>query len=173
MSNKSIKINTKFHQTDRRLSLIKGVLLSIILTATPFLFYLYTYAPSESKEWNTFFGTISSGGFGNVQTYMHALVTKFTFVLLTGIWFLTSNNWWKYAILVPLTMFLFELSGVVNYKIQYIDEYDFWYSLPIILPILFFLIYISVRIGKKQTNDEFDLKNDVDEEIKKMLSDEL
>ena len=173
MSNKSIKINTKFHQTDRRLSIIKGVLLSIILIATPFLFYLYTYAPSESKEWNTIFGTINSGGFGNVQTYTHALVTKFTFVLLTGIWFLTSTNWWKYAILVPLTMFLFQLSGVVNYKIQYIDEYDFWYSLPIVLPILFFLIYISVRIGKKQTDHAFDLKNDVDEEIKKMMSDDL
>ena len=103
---------------------------------------------------------------------MHALFTKITFVLLTGIWFLTSKNWWKYAILVPLTMFLFQLSGVINDKIGYIDEFDFWYSLPIILPILFFLIYISYVISKKRSGDD-KLKEDVDQEVKKILSDDL
>lgn len=172
MSSKSIKTNTKFRQTDRRRNIITGVLLSLFLIATPFLFYIYKYAPADGKEWDTFFGLIDSGGFGSVQAYMHALFTKITFVSLTGIWFLTSNNWWKYAILVPLTMFLFQLSGVINYKIQYIDEFDFWYSLPAILPILFFLIYISYRISKRSISSD-DLKKDVDEEIKKILSDDL
>lgn len=162
----------KFRQTDRRRNIITGVLLSLFLTATPFLFYIYKYAPADSKEWDTFFGSIHSGGFGSVQAYMHALFTKITFVSLTGIWFLTSNNWWKYAIMVPLTMFLFQLSGVINYKIQYIDEFDFWYSLPAILPILFFLFYISYRISKGSISSA-DLKRDVDEEIKKILSDDL
>ncbi|HAT67082.1 MAG TPA: hypothetical protein DCS66_21230 [Flavobacteriaceae bacterium] len=92
--------------------------------------------------------------------------------MLTGIWFLTSQNWWKYAILVPLTLFLFQLSGVVNAKMEYIDEFDFWYSLPVVLPILFFLIYISYIISKKRTGYD-DLKDDVDREIKKILSDDL
>jgi hypothetical protein len=148
------------------------VLLSLFLIATPFLFYIYKYAPADAAEWDTFFGVVKSGGFGSVQAYMHALFTKITFVSLTGMWFLTSTNWWKYAILVPLTMFLFQLSGVINYKIQYIDEFDFWYSLPAILPILFFLIYISYRISKRNSTST-DLKKDVDEEIKKILSDDL
>lgn len=157
---------------DRRTRLIGGVLLSIFLIATPFLFYLYKYAPVDTKQWDTFLGTVDSGGFSNVQSYLHALFTKITFVLLTGIWFLTSRNWWKYAILVPFTMFLFQLSGVINYKLKYIDEFDFWYSLPIILPILFFLIYISYVISKR-TSDSTDLKSEVDEEIHKILSDDL
>ena len=172
MSNKLTKTNTKFHQTDRKKNIINGVLLSTFLIATPFLFYIYKYAPAETSTWETPFGTVYSGGFSNVQAYLHALFTKITFVLLTGIWFLTSGNWWKYAILVPLTMFLFQLSGVINYKIQYIDEFDFWYSLPAILPILFFLMYISYRISKRSIASD-DLKNDVDEEIKKILSDDL
>ncbi|MAY22827.1 MAG: hypothetical protein CMC74_08610 [Flavobacteriaceae bacterium] len=142
------------------------------MVATPFLFYIYRFAPSDSDQWETFLGTINAGGFYSVQVYMHALFTKITFVLLTGIWFLTSKNWWKYAILVPLTMFLFQLSGVINDKIGYIDEFDFWYSLPIILPILFFLIYISYVISKKRSGDD-KLKEDVDQEIKKILSDDL
>ncbi|WP_100803056.1 hypothetical protein [Ulvibacter sp. MAR_2010_11] len=148
------------------------MLLSLFLIATPFLFYIYKYAPADATEWDTFFGVVNSGGFGSVQAYMHALFTKITFVSLTGMWFLTSTNWWKYAILVPLTMFLFQLSGVINYKIQYIDEFDFWYSLPAILPILFFLIYISYRISNQSTTSN-DLKKDVDDEIKKILSDDL
>tara|TARA_R110002124_G_scaffold287364_1_gene474031 strand:+ start:60395 stop:60913 length:519 start_codon:yes stop_codon:yes gene_type:complete len=172
MSNNSIKISTRYRQTDRKKALIKGVLLSLLLIATPFIFYIYKYAPSESKEWETIFGTITARGFSNVQTFMHATFTKFTFVLITGMWFLTSSNWWKFAILVPFTMFLFQFIGVLNYELQYIDEFDFWYSLPIILPILFFLIYISVRISKRESLST-DLKSEVDDEIKKMLSDEL
>lgn len=172
MSNKSTKKITNQIQTDRKKSYIIGVLLSIVLITTPFLFYLYRVAPTESQEWDTIFGTISSGGYKNVSYFFHSLFTKITFVLLTGIWFLTSRNWWKYAILVPFTMFLFQLSGVINHNIQYIDEYDFWYSLPVILPILFFLIYISYRIGKR-SSENYELKKEVDEEINKIFSDKL
>ncbi len=92
--------------------------------------------------------------------------------MLTGIWFLTSRNWWKYAILVPFTTFLFQLSGVVNAQLEYIDEFDFWYSLPVVLPILFFIVYISYVISKKKDGED-ELKKAVDQEIKKILSDDL
>ena len=172
MSSKSTKTKSKSRQTDKKTSIIIGVLLSLILIATPFLFYIYRLAPSDSTEWETIFGTIRSSGFSNVQSYIYTLFTKITFVLLTGIWFLTSNNWWKYAILVPFTMFLFQLVGVVNNELKYVDEFDFWYSLPIILPILFFVIYISLRISKNQANSE-DLMREVEDEIKKIMSDDL
>lgn len=148
------------------------MLLILILIATPFLFYLYRLAPSDSTEWDTLFGTINSGGFNNVQSYIYTLFTKLSFVILTGLWFLTSKNWWKYAILVPFTMFLFQLSGVINYNIQYIDEYDFWYSLPVIIPIVVFIIYLSYLIGKRSSESE-SLKKQVDEEITNIFSDKL
>jgi len=171
MNNKSTKTNTRFRRTDRKKNLLTGVLLSFLLVATPFLFYVYKYAP-DSKEWDTFFGTIKASGFSNVQAYMHAVFTKLTFIMLTTIWFLTSNNWWKYAILVPLVMFLFQFIGVLNYELQYIDEFDFWYSLPIIIPILIFLIYISLRISKNES-DSSDLMSEVDDEIKKLKGEDL
>ncbi|MFT5249851.1 MAG: hypothetical protein ACI93P_001584 [bacterium] len=172
MNNNLIKTNTKSRQTDRNRIIITGVAISLILIATPFLFYIYKFAPSESKEWDTVFGTLNSNAFGSMQTYMHALFTKITFVMLTAIWFLTANNWWKYAILVPFTMFLFQLSGVINSQLQFIDEYDFWYSLPFIAPIIGFVIYSSYLISKN--NDEsIDLKSDATAEIHKMFSDDL
>jgi len=157
---------------DKKKNFFTGVVISIILITTPFLFYLYKFAPSDSQEWNTIFGTLKSNGFNSMQTYMHALFTKVTFVTLTIIWFLTARNWWKHAILVPLTMFLFQLSGVINFQLQFIDEYDFWYSLPFISPIIIFLIYLSFRISK-HTEQYTDLDNDAKDEIHKMFSDNL
>jgi hypothetical protein len=172
MSNKLRERTTKSHQTDRKQSYIQGVLFTIFLVATPFLFYIYKFAPADAAVWNTPIGAIDSGGFNNVQAYLHVLVTKIAFILLTGIWFLTARSWWKYAILVPLTMFLFQLVGVFNFKYEYIDEFDFWYSLPIILPILVLLVYISYVAGKK-SDRSYELKKEVEDEIKKLLSDDL
>ena len=69
-------------------------------------------------------------------------------------------------------MFLFQLSGVINQNVQYIDEYDFWYSLPVVLPIIFFLIYISYLVGKRSSGND-SLKKDVDQEITNIFSDKL
>jgi len=156
---------------DRNKNLTKGVLLSICLIATPFIFYIYSFAPQE-KEWHTFFGTIDAGEFQTVQNFLHTLFTKFTFILLTAIWFFTSKNWWKYAILVPFTMFMYQLLGVINFRLKSYDEFDFWYSLPIILPILAFVIYISIRVSKKK-DPTGDLKGDLEEEIKRIFHNDL
>ena len=172
MNNKSTKTNTSQTLTDRRKNFITGVLLSIVLIATPFLFYTYKIAPKDSMEWDTIFGVIRAGNYRNVQFFMHSLLTKSTFVLITGMWFLTSKNWWKYAILVPFTMYLFQLVGVLNHKLKYIDEFDFWYSLPVIIPILLFLVYISIQLNSNKS-DSTDLMGEVEDEIKKIMSDDL
>ena len=161
----------KYHQMDRKKELIKGGVISIVLIFTPFLFYIYKYAPADQKSWDTFLGTFEAGAFNSVQMYMHALFTKITFVLLTGIWFLTSNKWWRYAILVPFTMFLFQLSGVISYKVKYMDEYDFWDALPFILPIIVFIALISHRLSTKKIRSTLD--EEAKEEIKKLFSDEI
>jgi len=106
-----------------------------------------------------------------VQSLLHALFTKITFVLITGIWFLTSKNWWRFAILVPFTMFLFQLSGVISYKVKYMDEYDFWDSLPFILPIVFLVVYISYRLSVRKPKSTLD--EEAKEEVRNMFSDEL
>ena len=93
MKSNSKKRTTKSHQTDRKSRLIFGGVVAIILAATPFLFYLYKYAPEESETWDTWLFTINSGGFGSAAVFVHAMVTKLTFVLITAIWFLTSRDW--------------------------------------------------------------------------------
>lgn len=162
-SNPSTKKITKSLPTGRRKKLLIGVGITIILILSPFAFYLYRYAPHDSKEWDVLFFTVYSGGFNSVQLFIHALFTKLLYVLLTGIWFLTARHWWKYAILVPFTMFLFQLSGVINFSIQYIDEYDFWYSLPVVIPVIIFLVWLSGKLRFYTT--ALDIREQIDEEL--------
>lgn len=158
-----IRKNTKSHLTDRKKRLISGGVIAIILAITPFLFYLYKYAPADSKIWETSIFTINSKGFGSAQGYVHALFTKITFVLITGLWFITSKHWWRWAILVPFMMFLFQLLGVVNYNVKFIDEFNFWLSLPIVIPTVLTTIWIGQEINK--TIGDLDLREELEEEL--------
>ncbi|UOB16615.1 hypothetical protein [Abyssalbus ytuae] len=153
--------------TDRRKKAFIGYVISFFLITSPFLFYLYRVAPSDSKEWQLGFLIIKSGGFANVQFFLHALFTKLILCTITTVWFFTCQSWWKYAILVPITMFLFQLTGVLNYKIQYIDEYDFWYSLPVVIPIVASIIIVSGKISKYTT--ALDLKDEIEKELSQMI----
>ncbi|WP_299767052.1 hypothetical protein [uncultured Dokdonia sp.] len=165
MKYKLTKKTTKFHQTDRKKRLIIGGVIAFLLAITPFLFYLYKYAPTDSKIWQTTLFNINSGEFTHAQGFVHALFTKITFVIITSLWFITSKDWWRWAILIPLIMFLFQLLGVINYQVSYIDEFDFWYSIPIIIPIIIFLIWISRELNK--IIGDLDLKDEIEEELEK------
>lgn len=165
MKDKSIKTNTKSHLGDRKRRLIIGGVIAFLLAITPFLFYLYKYAPDNSKIWETTFFTIESKSFSNAQNFIHALFTKITLVIITSLWFITAKHWWKWAILIPLTMFLFQLLGVIDYHEDYFDNFDFWYSLIIIIPVIVFLIWISNELNK--IIGDLDLKDEIEEELEK------
>lgn len=142
-----------------------GIGIILILVSIPYLFYFYKYAPNEGV-WETNYFTISSGGFRTVKGFVHALFTKIIFFISFSIWFLTCRHWWKYAILVPLTLFLFQLSGVLNQQLDYIDEYDFWYSLPIVIPIIILILFLSRKL--KFYIEAIDLKDKIEAEIKSL-----
>ncbi|RMB59216.1 hypothetical protein EAX61_09175 [Dokdonia sinensis] len=139
-------------------------MIAILLAITPFLFYLYKYAPQESSVWETPFFKINGGGFVNVQAFVHAVVTKLTFILITMLWFISSRDWWKWAILIPLVMFLFQFFGVINFQQDYVDDFDFWYALPVITPVIIVLIWISHELNR--VVGDLDLKDEIEDELK-------
>ncbi len=161
--------NMKFRQTDRKKRLLIGGVIALVLAITPFLFYLYQYAPDNSPTWDTKLFTINSKGFSSAQSYVHALFTKITLVTITGLWFISSRDWWRWSILIPFIMFLFQLIGIVNYAHKYIDEFDFWYSLPIVIPTVLTLIWIGYEINK--TIGDIDLREELEEELEQYETD--
>lgn len=61
-------------------------------------------------------------------------------------------------------MFLFQLITVINDDIQYTDETEFWYVLPIMLIIVPFVYLMRVKLFKTINSEDLD---DLEEEILK------
>ncbi len=140
-----------------------GMAAGLYLVAVPFLFYAYRLIPTTLEETTILGVSIEAGAHGNLNYYAYYFFTKVVFAIGFCIWFLTCRYWWRWGILVPIAMLLFQIMGVVNTSISYIDEFDFWYSLPVVLPILAILVAISHKL--RFYAQGLDLRDEIENEI--------
>lgn len=154
------------HQMDRRKKLLIGVVLCLIIVATPFLFYSYRLISTETTKLDLFGITIEAGGHGNMNYYAYYFLGKLAFLITFIIWFLTCSHWWKYAILVPISMLIFQMAGLVNTSIDYIDEFDFWYSVPVVVPVILILLFVAKKMRPYAYG--LDLKEQLESEIEEV-----
>lgn len=156
-------LNPKMKNT-RRTSLLIGSIITILILFTPYLLYVHLNFPHDTNNYETFLGTVKGGYYQNVQTYIYMFFSKFIPLFLLLIWFITCKHWWVHAILIPLSVYLFQLISVINDGNEFVDEVTFIYTVPIttiIIVILYFLrskmsIYIQA----------VDLKKEMDENMK-------
>lgn len=75
--------------------------------------------------------------------------------------YLTHNKWWSHAIIIPIATYLFQLIAVVNDSINFVDEVEFIYTIPImvVVIVLLFLLRKKLSINISAT----DLKKEMDE----------
>ncbi len=162
------KININHLQTARSFKFITGLALASFIVASPYLFYLYRIPQEGAQEWYVLGVKIKASGFYDVSSYLHAVFTKLALVFLTSISFLKIQSWWKWTLLIPLIMFLFQLFSVLNKNWKVFDEYSFYYSLIPTLPIVGVLIYSTLKINDKINH--LDLLDQIDAEIEKVKS---
>lgn len=82
------------------------------------------------------------------------------------LWFQSCKHWWRPFLLIPISMLIFQMCGIVNTSVNYIDEFDFWYSLPITMPMVAFLWWISNKLNRYRRT--LDLKDEIESEIQKL-----
>ncbi|QRM90179.1 hypothetical protein FG167_13355 [Lacinutrix sp. WUR7] len=147
----------------------KDVVIALVILALPFLFYIYKLAP-DTTVWDTGWFVLDSNGFGNVRVYFWLLNTKLMLIISLSIWFITNKHWWRNAILVPLVIEINKIISIINPDIYSVDVWEFYKSLPIIFPVVLFLIYFLIKV-KYYSNSEI-LLTDVDEEIDDLINKE-
>ncbi|NYJ27552.1 hypothetical protein [Allomuricauda sp. ARW1Y1] len=148
---------------DRRKKLLHGTAAFLILSAVPFIFYAYRLISTDTTGFNILGFTIEAGAHGNMNYYAYYFLGKFSFLIAFILWFLTCHHWWKYAILIPISMLVFQMAGLVNTSIEYIDEFDFWYSIPIVIPVLVVLLAMAKKMRPYAYG--LDLKEQLEKEI--------
>lgn len=165
---KKLKLVQKDNRFYRTFKFYKGVVISVILIAIPFTYHLYLSAPGDKDYWNTFFGTIIVNEYWNdVQSYLYQIINKLTLLLFLSIWYFTSKNWWKYSLLVPVSIYLFQLAAIFNDNYEFVDQFEFIHSLPITIPIIAAYIYFAIKLKDKA--NKLDISEQINFEIKKAL----
>lgn len=152
-------------KNQKRRSLLLGSLIILLIISTPYFLYLYRAIPEDLEFYKTFWGLEIKGGYYvYVQSYIYTFFGKFVPFLLLIIWFITNKHWWVHALIIPISVYLFQIIAVINDSELYYDEIEFIYTVPIgviIMVVLYFLrSKMSVYI------QALDLKKEMDENMK-------
>jgi len=132
---------TQNYQRIDRKNLFVGSVIATIIAATPYLYYLQESVP-DTEVWNTFLFTYNSGYFGSANNAMYFIFSKAVPLLLLLIWFFTCRHWWYHTLIVPITMYIYQIISIFNDDLKYVDEFQLIYIIPvmaIIVPSIYLL----------------------------------
>lgn len=149
-------------QTKNSRNIYVGTFVAIIIAVTPYLYYSYESVP-RTEIWDTFLFTYESIGYKNANDFAWLFLGKFVPWLLLIIWFLTCRNWWYHVILIPIAMYSFQLSTIINDDSEYVDEVEIYWLIPIMMIIVPIVYLIRIKLFDKLVLG-IDLKK-IDEEL--------
>jgi len=151
-------------ENQRRRSLLLGSIMILLIICTPYLLYIYRAIPAELETYETFAGTLQSGYYFDIQGYVYTFFGKFVPFLLLIIWFVTNKHWWVHALVIPISVYLFQLIAVINDGELYVDEVEFIYTVPIGVIVMVILYFIRTKMSVYI--QAVDLKREMDEDMK-------
>lgn len=129
--------------------LLLGSLIAFFIAFSPYVFYLYEIFPSGPVWENSFF-TYESRYYENVLTAAWTYLGKITPLLLLLIWFFTCKHWWYHAILIPITMYIYQIIVAfyqdVYLKVNLMDIDGLIYLAPFFLIILVIVYLVRTQI---------------------------
>lgn len=117
------------------------------------MFYSYKYLPQDATTLTILGITVNENNFGDVSTAIYFYLSKVVPLLLLVIWFVTSKNWWYHAILIPISMYSFQLYTVLNYSnSNRIDENEILYVIAVTMVIVPVVYFIRLKLVDKHVH---------------------
>jgi hypothetical protein len=149
-------------------SLVVGSIIATLIAITPYLFYLHESVP-DVEVWSTsFLGiefTYSSGYYQSAGIAIWVLLGKLIPLYLLFIWFFTCRHWWYHALIVPISMYAYQIFDVFNKDAKYFDSNQLIYLIPIMALIIPSIYLIRARIFNK-INDANKSMQELEDEFK-------
>ena len=137
-------LNSKAQYLKKKLLL--DLLICLVLMAMPFAYYTFKLIPKGVQEYALFGIVLGTKGFADVNVYVWYVSLKICILIPLCIWFVTSNQWWRYAILSPIILFAYQLWGAYQNETLEVDNYEYIKALPVILLLVVVLLVISKGI---------------------------
>ncbi|PKD16122.1 hypothetical protein APR41_10025 [Salegentibacter salinarum] len=129
--------------------LLTGSILGLVIAFSPYIFYLYEIFPSGPVWENSFF-TYESKYYEDVLTVAWTYLGKIVPLILLFIWFFTCKHWWYHTILIPISMYSFQLVTIfyedVYLEVNLMDTNQLIYLAPFFIIILSLVYLIRIKI---------------------------
>lgn len=129
---------------------------AIVIAIAPIVFYSYKYLPVNKDKIDFFLFSVSSNGFENASTAIYFYLTKLIPLTLLVVWFITNKNWWYHVILVPISMYAFQLFSAINTSGD-LDENEILYVVAVSMVIVPIVYFIRLKLVDKYVHG-IDLK---------------
>lgn len=156
LSNQSSVANRKY--------LTQGSIFALLILISPYIFYLYESFP-DTKSWETFLFTFEIKYYSTIYIAAWNVINKFVPLYLLTIWFITCRDWWFHALLIPMSMYMFQFVSAINDSFQYVDEFEIYYVIPVMMVVTPIVYLIRLKLFDKVVHG-IDLK-EIDRELKR------
>ena len=131
--------------TKKRFTLESLAVLLILIT--PFLFKIHEYFPEDPEAKVSILGfEITRNGFQDISVYVWFLLGKFIPLYLLTLWFLTCKHWWYHAILIPITMYAFQIFEVIFSDDKYVDTDNIMWLLPVCMAVIPLVYLVRIKL---------------------------
>lgn len=138
--------------------LLLGSIVATLIAITPFVFNLHKSVP-EIKVWDTYLFVYDSKYYEDVSVIAWTLMNKTIPLFLLLIWFFTNRHWWYHTLLVPISMYIYQIIITLNSDLYFVDGNEVIYTLPfmiIIIPSIYLVrakIFNTINTVGKSTQD--------------------
>ena len=139
--NNSIKLKSNFG----------NYLIAIILLSVPFLIYSFEFIPKNIENWDFKIFKIKTS-YEAATFFMWLISFKIALFILLIIWYFTTKEIWRFAILIHVAVVAFQIIEIFKGS-RFVDEYELIFALPIIIPLLILLVFLSKWLKYKSTNE--------------------
>lgn len=150
-----------------RISRKHGIIITVLLLLFAILYFIHLIIPVGITKIKIFWFIVGNNGFIDVSTYLWFILTKLCALYLLIIWFLFSNNWWRYAIFSPIILYTYQLSEAVK-NVEQLDAYGNLRAFPAVFMVVLIVLLISKFL--KYRSKVFDIYFHIIKEINTSLS---
>lgn len=112
----------------------------------PLLDNLYIWIPDTVKVLDLYIFKIGANHWRNVSAMLWFCAQRLSLIILLTIWFSSSKYWWKYSILIPISILILELIEALNPSSRQISEHEPVKGILILFLLLIIMIYIIRKI---------------------------
>ena len=144
----------------------REIVIILALICIPLIYFSYKLVSAEQMNIEFFGISIGSHGFLNFRAYAWFLLHKICIIIPMIIWFHTSKNWWRYAILSPVILYIYQV-WEANQDVRYLDSYGNLKAFPAIFLVILLIVILSNIF--KYRYGLLDMYEEIEDELERMI----